>query len=166
MYKKILFFLGKRVLTVIVALGLCTLYATAREVVLKAGTAVPMQLVNTVTGKNAAVGQIVDFRVTSDIKVDGVTVIPANSVAKAQVVRAKKNGLFGSAGEIQLTVNSVTAVDGTQVILSGGTLSDEGKNKLVLSIFLCFLIKGRQGELPAGMACSPIVSGNTPIVVD
>ncbi len=166
MYKKILFFLGKRVLTVIVALGLCTLYATAREVVLKAGTAVPMQLVNTVTGKNAAVGQIVDFRVTSDIKVDGVTVIPANSVAKAQVVRAKKNGLFGSAGEIQLTVNSVTAVDGTQVILSGGTLSDEGKNKLVLSIFLCFLIKGGQGELPAGMACSPIVSGNTPIVVD
>ncbi len=153
-------------MTVIVALGLCTLYATAREVVLKAGTAVPMQLVNTVTGKNAAVGQIVDFRVTSDIKVDGVTVIPANSVAKAQVVRAKKNGLFGSAGEIQLTVNSVTAVDGTQVILSGGTLSDEGKNKLVLSIFLCFLIKGGQGELPAGMACSPIVSGNTPIVVD
>ena len=153
-------------MTVIVALGLCTLYATAREVVLKAGTAVSMQLVNTVTGKNAAVGQIVDFRVTSDIKVDGVTVIPANSVAKAQVVRAKKNGLFGSAGEIQLTVNSVTAVDGTQVILSGGTLSDEGKNKLVLSIFLCFLIKGGQGELPAGMACSPIVSGNTPIVVD
>lgn len=166
MYKKVLFFLGKRALTVIVALGLCASYATAREVVLKAGTAVPMQLVNTVTGKDAAVGQIVDFRVTSDIKVDGVTVIPANAVAKAQVVRAKKNGLLGSAGEIQLTVNSVTAVDGTQVILSGGTLSDEGKNKLVLSIFLCFLIKGGQGELPAGMACSPIVSGNTPIVVD
>ena len=43
--------------------------AFAEEVVLKAGTAVPMQLVNTVNGKDVAVGQIVDFRVTSDIKV-------------------------------------------------------------------------------------------------
>ncbi len=166
MLKKFLSFVGKRTLIMAMGLFVATSYANAREVVLKAGTAIPMQLVNTVNGKEAAVGQIVDFRVTSDIKVDGITVIPANSVAKAQVVRAKKNGLLGSAGEIQLSINSVTAVDGTQVILSGGTLADEGKNKLVLSIFLCFLIKGGQGELPAGMACSPIVSGNTPITVD
>ena len=166
MLKKILSFVGKRSLIMSMSLFIAVSYVNAREVVLKSGTAIPMQLVNTVNGKDVAVGQIVDFRVTSDIKVDGVTVIPANSIAKAQVVRAKKNGLLGSAGEIQLSINSVTAIDGTQVILSGGTLADEGKNKLVLSLFLCFLIKGGQGELPAGMACSPIVSGNTSIVVD
>ena len=166
MLKKILSFVGKRSLIMSMSLLIAVSYVDAREVVLKSGTAIPMQLVNTVNGKDVAVGQIVDFRVTSDIKVDGVTVIPANSIAKAQVVRAKKNGLLGSAGEIQLSINSVTAIDGTQVILSGGTLADEGKNKLVLSLFLCFLIKGGQGELPAGMACSPIVSGNTSIVVD
>ena len=166
MLKKILSFVGKRSLIMSMSLFIAVSYVDAREVVLKSGTAIPMQLVNTVNGKDVAVGQIVDFRVTSDIKVDGVTVIPANSIAKAQVVRAKKNGLLGSAGEIQLSINSVTAIDGTQVILSGGTLADEGKNKLVLSLFLCFLIKGGQGELPAGMACSPIVSGNTSIVVD
>ena len=166
MLKKFLSFVGKRSLIMSMSLLIAVSYVDAREVVLKSGTAIPMQLVNTVNGKDVAVGQIVDFRVTSDIKVDGVTVIPANSIAKAQVVRAKKNGLLGSAGEIQLSINSVTAIDGTQVILSGGTLADEGKNKLVLSLFLCFLIKGGQGELPAGMACSPIVSGNTSIVVD
>lgn len=166
MLKKFLSFVGKRSLIMSMSLFIAVSYVDAREVVLKSGTAIPMQLVNTVNGKDVAVGQIVDFRVTSDIKVDGVTVIPANSIAKAQVVRAKKNGLLGSAGEIQLSINSVTAIDGTQVILSGGTLADEGKNKLALSLFLCFLIKGGQGELPAGMACSPIVSGNTSIVVD
>lgn len=49
-----------------------------------------MQLVNTVTGKNSAIGQVIDFRVTNDIVVDGKTVIPAGSIAKAQVTRAKK----------------------------------------------------------------------------
>lgn len=138
----------------------------AEDVVLKAGTPVPMQLMTTVTGKDAIVGQLVDFKVTQDITVDGKTVIPANSVAKAQVVRARKNGLLGREGEIQLSVNSVTAVDGTQVVLTGGTLADEGRNKLVVSWLLCFLLKGGQGELTAGLTCSPIVAGNTTISVD
>lgn len=140
--------------------------ARADEVVVKAGTPVPMQLVNSIDGKNSSVGQMVDFRVTSDIKVGGKTVVPIGSIAKGQVTRAKKNGLVGQAGEIQVNVTSVTAVDGTQIVLSGGTLTAEGKNKLVLSLFLCLFLKGGNGELPAGMACSPIVSGNTTVTVD
>lgn len=165
MLKFISSFLGKRMLAAITVLIMVPSYSLAREVLLRAGTAIPMQLENSVTSKNAAVGQIVNFRVTQDVKVDGVTVIPANSIAKAQIVRAKKSGVFGSSGEIQLNINSVTAIDGTQVVLSGGTISDEGKNKFVLSLFLCFLIKGGQGELLSGLTCSPIVAGNTPIAV-
>ena len=88
------------------------------------------------------------------------------SIAKAQITRAKGNGILGDAGEIQVNISSVTAVDGTQVILSGGTLTDEGKSKLIVLIFFCFLIKGGQGELPAGMSCNPVVAGNTTINVN
>lgn len=160
------FFVSVRTALAVLLFTTLGLSASAGDVVLKAGTPVPMQLVNTIDGKHSTVGQVVDFRVTSDIKADGKTVIPIGSIAKAQVVRAKKNGLLGQAGEIQVNVTSVTAVDGTQVVLSGGTLADEGKNKLVLSLFLCLFLKGGNGELPAGMACSPIVSGNTVITVD
>ena len=78
----------------LLAIGSTT--SMAENVVLKAGTPIPMQLVNTVTGKNSAIGQVIDFRVTNDIVVDGKTVIPAGSIAKAQVTRAKKNGIFGA----------------------------------------------------------------------
>ena len=138
----------------------------AKDVTLRGGTPIPMQLSTTVNSKNVTVGQVIDFRVTRDIQADGVTVIPAGSIAKAQVVRAKKNGILGKEGELQLSINSVIAVDGTQVMLSGGSLSDEGSDKLILSIFLCFLIKGGSAELPAGMECTPSVSGNTVISVD
>lgn len=164
--KKIYFSVKRAALALILLTAGSTATSMAENVVLKAGTPIPMQLVNTVTGKNSTVGQVIDFRVTNDIVVNGKTVIPAGSIAKAQVTRAKKNGIFGQNGEIQVNINSVMATDNTQVVLSGGTINDEGKNKLVLSLFLCWFIKGEAGEIPAGMACSPIVAGNTTINVD
>ena len=63
MLKSKLILLSKTLLLTAVALSMFSFSAFAEEVVLKAGTAVPMQLVNTVNGKDVAVGQIVDFRV-------------------------------------------------------------------------------------------------------
>lgn len=155
----------KRLMLSAMMLAAFSFNANAKDVVLKAGTAVPLQLVNTIDGSHATVGQVVDFRVTSDVVADGVTVIPAGTLAKAQVTRAKKNRLFGGEGEIALSINSVTAVDGSQVVLSGATLADEGKSKLVVAILLCWLIKGEAGELAAGMNCNASVAGNTTISV-
>ena len=76
-------------------------------VVLKAGTVIPMELVNTITGKTARSGQLVDFRVTSDVKVDGKTVVAAGSIAQGQIVRAKKSGLLGAEGELEIAVKSI-----------------------------------------------------------
>lgn len=150
------------VLATIVFMG-AFLAANAETVQLSAGTAIPMVLMETINGKDNAVGQQVNFRVTSDIKVGNRVVIPQGAIARGQITRAKKNGAFGQPGEVQVTLNSVAAVDGTQVILTGGTLYDEGKNKLVLSVFLCFLLKGGNGELTAGMEVDPVAAGNTEI---
>ena len=140
-----------------------SLTATAETVTLKGGTAIPLQLMETINGKTNVVGERINFMVTNDIIVNGKVVIPHGTIAYGQITRAKKNGLCGQAGEIQVSVNSVAAVDGTQVILTGGTLYDEGKNKLVLSLCLCLLVKGGNGELTAGMEVNPVVSGNVDI---
>lgn len=142
-----------------------SLNCLAEDVVLKAGTAVPVKLESTISSKNAAVGQIVNFRVTAPIMVDGKTVIESGAIVTGQVVRAKKNGILGKEGELQLTINSVLAVDGTKVMLSSANLSDEGNNNLILSLFLCFLIKGGSAEIPAGMECTSIVAGATTITL-
>jgi hypothetical protein len=86
-------------------------------------------------------------------------------------VRAKKNGLLGAEGELEIAVKSIKAVDGTSVYLSSNNLADEGSNKVVLSVVvtLCclfgFLIKGGQAEIPAGTQVQGMVVSNTDINV-
>lgn len=143
-----------------------------KMVVLKSGTTIPLELMSTVSSKTALSGQRVRFRVTSDIKVEGMTAIKAGMIAEGQVVRSKKNGLLGSNGMIEIKVSSVKAVDGTMVNLMGDNLNDEGKNKAVVSVvftILClfgFLIKGQNGEIPAGMGINAITMSDTEINVD
>ena len=157
----------------LMALAMLTMSFTmpSGTVVLKAGTVIPMELVNTITSKNARSGQMVDFRVTGDVKVDGKTVVAAGSIAQGQIVRAKKNGLLGSEGELEIAVKSIKAVDGTNIYLSSNNLADEGSNKVVLSVvvtLLClfgFLIKGGQAEIPAGTQIQGMVVSNTDINV-
>lgn len=145
--------------------------APSGTVVLKAGTAVPLSLETSIDGNQVRAGQIVQFRVVQDIKVDGKTIIAAGSLAQGQVVRAEKNGLLGSAGEVEIAVKSVQAVDGTSIYLTNGNVFDEGKNKVVLSVVvtLCcllgFLIKGGKGEIPTGTQINASVMSNTEINV-
>lgn len=141
-------------------------------VVLKAGTPIPMNLMTPLSGNSVRNGQIVDFRVTSDVTVNGKTVIAAGSLAQGQVVKSEKNGLLGKAGELEVAVKSVKAVDGTMIYLSGSSLSDEGSDKLVVSIVLTlcclfgFLIKGGKAEIPAGTQCSAFVMSDTEVSVN
>lgn len=138
-------------------------------VTLKAGTTIPLELVSTLSSNNVQSGQMVDFRVLNDIKVNGKTVIAVGSIAQGQITRAKKRGLMGSEGELTVTIRSVKAVDGTMVYLSGSNLSDEGGNKLALSIVLTicclfgFLIKGGKAEIPAGTQIQGTVTSNIEI---
>lgn len=143
----------------------------AGEVILKAGTSIPLELVSTITSKNISSGSIIDFRVLSDVKADGKIVVPAGSLAKGQVSRVKKNSMFGGAGELEVAVRSVTAVDGTNIFLSSSSLSDEGDSRVVISVVLflvCllgFLIKGGSAEIPAGTQCTATVGSNTSIAI-
>ena len=160
-------------ITFLMALAMLTMSFTMPNgtVVLKAGTMIPMELVSTITSKTARNGQMVDFRVMSDVKVGGKTVIPAGSIAQGQIVRAKKSGLLGSEGELEISVKSVKAVDGTNIYLSSNNISDEGSNKVALSIVLTlcclfgFLIKGGKAEIPAGTQVQGMVASNTEINV-
>lgn len=141
-------------------------------VVLKSGTAVNLELMSTINANKVKTGEIVDFRVLNDVKVDGNVVIPAGSIAKGQIVSAEKNGLLGGAGELSLTVRSVVATDGTTVPLTASSLNDEGQDKLVISMvltLLCvlgFLIKGGKAEIVQGAQLTATVLSNTEISIN
>lgn len=152
------------------AMLLMSFYAPAGNVaVIKAGTIVPLSLMQTVSSKNASSGQLINFNVTRDIKIGKDVVVKAGSIAHGQVSHVKRNGLLGTQGEVQVTIQSITAVDGTQIYLTGNNLNEEGSNKVVLAVVvtLCcilgFLIKGGNAEIPAGTLCNATVMSNTEI---
>lgn len=140
--------------------------AEAEEVTIKSGTPIPLLLEQTITSKNVASGTIINFKCTRDIVVDGKVAIRAGEMAKGQVSHVKKNGILGRAGEIEIRVTSISAVDGSEVYLTANSLYDDGKSKLVLSLFLCFFIKGSNGEIPAGTQCVANVSSNTVVNIN
>ena len=140
-------------------------------VLLKAGTPIALELLTTVKSNNVKTGTIVNFKVLHDVKVAGVVVVPAGSIAKGQIVSESKNGLFGAPGELSLAVKSVCAIDGTHIPLSSSVLSSEGQDRLVASIaltVLCifgFLIKGGQAEIVQGAQIDATVLSNVEIAV-
>jgi hypothetical protein len=141
-------------------------------VVLKAGTVIPLETINVIKSENATVGRTIDLRVTRDVDVDGQTVIPAGSIAKGQITRSQKAKGLGKAGFLEIQIKSVTAVDGQEVYLAGGNVSEEGDDKatiaIVLGIFVCILfllVKGKNAEIPPGFSFDSNVASTVNIQV-
>lgn len=145
---------------------------SSNVVTLKSGTPVILELVSTIKSNKAKSGQMVDFRVINNVKAGNVVVIPAGSIAKGQVIEADKSGIFGQPGELRVAIKSVIAIDGTNVPLMGSEFSEEGKDKLAVSIIgglLClfpFFMKGGKAEMPAGTQLQANVLSDTEIAID
>lgn len=148
--------------------------AQTNEFVVKAGT--PIEATTTYeinSGKNPQ-GSPIELRTVNPIMVKGVVVIPAGAIIKGRVTQCKKHAIFGGSGNITIEANSVMAVDGTPIPISGLSMSNEGKSRVGWAIItgvsclplVGFLIPGQQGKIPAGSQLSGYVMSNTAITID
>lgn len=142
-----------------------------KQVTLKGGTPVVLATISNISSKDVQAGNIVDLQVVSNVSINGEVVIPAGTIAKGQVSHSVKSSALGKGGELTILLNSINAVDGSLVPLSGATLSSTGKNRVALSIIcgICtlfgFLIHGSQAELPVGSQVQATVMSNTNITI-
>ncbi len=133
-----------------------TLPAQAATLKMPAGTPISLRVLNDVSGESANTGDLINLSVTSDVIVDGKVVIPANSTALGQIIKAKKKGLIGIPGEIAIQVTTVNAPNGSSIPVSVSK-SSEGESKIVFSVVLSliccllFLLKhGGEAVIKAG----------------
>ena len=145
---------------------------TPYTIKLPAGTVVSLETMRILSSETLQTGQMVDLKVTADVKVDGKVVIPAGSIAKGQVTRVSKTRALGREGHLEIQVKSVKAIDGQDIPLSGGTLYKEGQDKQALAIvlglllcILCLLIEGKDAIIPTGTSVSTNVASNSEIDV-
>lgn len=126
------------------------------KLVLPAGTPVVITLTESVDGDSSVASSNINYQVVQDVVVGDNVVIRAGTTGTAQVSASEKRGLVGQAGRVVVSDFSVKGVDGTYVPLRG-TISAEGKDKLILSValslFVCpafILMKGGNALIPSG----------------
>jgi len=82
-----------------------------------AGTLVEIEAVRTVVSSDIDAGSAISFAVVTPVKIDGVIVIAAGALATGRVLKAKRGGRWGRAGQLAWSMQDVEAVDGTKILL-------------------------------------------------
>lgn len=143
-----------------------------KEVTVKAGTLVPLQIANPTKAADVKEGQKVAFRVSRDINVDGVTAIPYGTTVNGTVYEAKKSSWWGTKGRLGIKINELITPNGEMIPLTNGDVYVTGKNRTALSVVLCALVVwpacficGSKAELPAGYEVQANVAANTSVKV-
>ena len=126
------------------------------------------------------VNDLISFRVVNPVKVTGIIVIEQGATATARIDKAKRGGHFGKAGLFVFTMQSVTAVDGTQIPLGVTQVRMRGDSKaakvatgmiitgvLLWPIAPVVLLHGfKRGEnafIPAGKRYQVLVKGQAAV---
>ena len=124
----------------------------------------------------------ISFRVVNPIKVNGVTVVEADAIATGRIDKAKRGGHWGKAGLFVWTMQTVTAVDGSQIPLrvapqrlrgdsKGGTVATQmiitgALMPLIAPVALLAGFKrGKDAFIPAGKRYVVYVEGNPSVVL-
>ncbi len=144
-----------------------------KEVTVKAGTLVPLQIINPTKAADVSVGQKVAFRVSRDINVDGVTAITYGTIVNGTVYEAKRSSWWGTKGRLGIKITELDGPNGEMVPLTNGDVYVTGKNRTTLSVLLfCFVtipacfICGSKAEIPVGYEIQANVAANTLVKVN
>lgn len=111
--------------------------APSDRLVLKEGVDVPLKFAEDLSSKTAAEGDPVTFILGEDVKVGNVVVAKAGTKAFGEITNAKKSGMMGKAGELNVRLNYLKV--GDQKVKLRGTRGKEGDSKVGATVALTVL---------------------------
>ncbi len=143
---------------------------TPPPVVLKERTPILLQTEEKLLSGHTKEGSAIRLKVVRDITgPSGVVLIEYAATAHGTVTRSRRRGAFGKAGQLEFTVDSVTAVDGTTIPLRASEEMAGKDNKgvviasaLLLTVFSVF-VHGKDVEVPVGTEFVAYVDHDTEI---
>jgi len=110
---------------------------TPGKIILKEGTDVKLKFAQDLSSKTATDDDPVNLILDEDLKVGDVTVVKAGAKAVGTVTHAKKAGMMGKGGELNLRLEYLIAGD-TRMRLRG-TKGKEGEGKVGTAVALTVL---------------------------
>lgn len=156
----------------VVAFFLVASVAFAGTITVPNGSVIPVKSTSQLSSDQLMLGQEVIFSVAQDVKIEGQVVIKAGSPVYGSVQESKGGQMAGIAGSIVIALNSVVAVDGTNISISG-SFSNAAKSEVggtvAVGVILCplaLLNTGDDGVIPVGAQVRAMTMGTFDIVVD
>lgn len=120
--------------------------------------------------KKGNIGRPIQFQVAEDVVVDGVTVFRRGALALGHLIDFRNAGGFGRHATLAFTFDSVTAVDGQQIPVTGdieqfrgGRTSESLKSTAETEGAVGWLIKGADVFIRAGTGYDLAVSADSTI---
>lgn len=163
----------KRIFLSMILCTLSVMIYAQKEVIVKAGTLIPFQSVNTVKAADVDPGQNLLFRVARDINVGGVTAIPYGTIVNAKVTKAKKSSWWGTRGRLAASISEIVMPNGTVIPIQNGNFEIKGKNRTTLSVILFLLvfppaccITGSKAEMQTGYEVVANVAANVSLKIE
>ena len=105
-----------------------------REMIIPAGTLIPVVLLQKISSKKNHDGDIFEYKVAEDIAYAGSVIIPKNTFAKGEVLKAKKASILLKKGQLELDFKTIETLDGTNLRLVMGDLSEEENKSSLLKL--------------------------------
>lgn len=134
-------------------------------------TTLNLELESEITSKKAKVGDDVPLVTTENIILNDVVIIPKGTRVNARVTKATGSGLFGRAGKLEFTIDSVQAMNGVKIPLAYTTIreagSDDGALAVVAAVSVIggLFMKGKNVSFPAGSKFAAKVVADTDLEV-
>jgi hypothetical protein len=140
----------------------------AVRLILKEGTDVKLKFADDLSSKTAAEGDPVNLILDEDLKVGDVVVVKAGAKATGTVTNAKKAGMMGKAGELNMRLEHLKAGDERVRLRGSKGKEGEGKEGTTVALTVLFgpigLIKhGKNVDIKAGTPLAAYVDQDTPI---
>ena len=137
--------------------------------VLRLGTSVRLRTEEALSSKTTKTGERFHLRVTEDVKVGDMTVIPAGALAMGEVTSVTKKGAFGKSGKLDTRVLYV--VIGDRNVSLTGTAHEAGSGgttatvavAIAAGIFSAF-VTGHSAEYPIGTEMTAFTENDLPVV--
>lgn len=112
--------------------------SSSHEILLLDGTEISVKTVGELSGKNAAVGDVFTWRIAKPVVVNNYVVIPEGAPVKGTVTEAKRAGMMGRSGQLNIRLDATKTTDGQSVKLrtSQGASGDSRTGPTVVLVLL------------------------------
>ena len=104
------------------------------EVIIPAGTLVPISFLSTLSSKDNKTGETFNFQITENIFIDNKLVVPNNTIGVGEVVKVKKATILSRAGKLELEFKSISALDGTSLHLILGEEAQKENSRVAIAV--------------------------------